>query len=166
MWSRVGKFWEALRLVCYLRGRRSALIDEMVLRLFHSSVRILHTSLRLIAAGYHQYMSIASHSFGWASSWRLDWLACVGERACLREAQGDFSAQLLMDNSVKELLPVSTHAGSVCICVPEARPGPGREPPPATDETQSTSLLCLHSLPGRLICLPPGSFGFEPQNHT
>lgn len=116
--------------------------------------------------GYHQYMSIASRSFGRVSSWRLYWLACVGERACLREAQSDFCAQSLKVKSVKEPLSISTHAGSVCICVPEARPGPGREPPLATDETQSTSLLCLRSLPGRLICSPPGSFGFEPQNHT
>lgn len=50
--------------------------------------------------------------------------------------------------------------------LPEVRPDPRRELPPAADETRSTSLLCLHSLLGRSTCLPPWSFAFELQNRT
>lgn len=95
--------------------------------------------------------------------------ACIDVCVCVwaywREASGDFSAQLLKVASVKELQSISAQS-AVCMCVPEARPDPGPEPLPATDETRSTSLLCLHSPLGRLTCLPPGSFGFEPQNRT
>lgn len=143
--------------MCYFRKGAGSWLMQ---RFSHSTIRMHQASVCLIEQGL---------TICWLLNVQLSKppdmpvLMCVW--AYWRDASGDFSAQLLKVTSVKELLSISAQS-AVCMCVPEARPDPGPEPLPATDETQSTLLLCLHSPLGRLTWLLPGSFGFEPQNRT
>lgn len=133
----------------------------------HSSIQMHQASVRLIGRAC-QYVDC--WMFNWVNLQLMPVLMCICVCVCLfKRSFGWFQCTVAQGYrySVKELLSISAeNAVSMCMWVPEARPDPGPEPLPATDETQSTSLLCLHSPLGRLTCLPPGSFGFELQNRT